>query len=425
MAEMKVKETVLKYKMISPGDKILVGLSGGADSVCLLLTLNGLRNELGISRLAAAHINHGIRATAKRDADFAKELCLKNGIEFFIKNEDIPGIAKEYGICEEEAGRIARYSFFDSLRKEHGFNKVATAHNMNDQAETFLMRIISGSSLEGLECIKPVREDGIIRPLIETKREEIEKYLENKGQSYMTDETNEDTAYRRNSVRHELLKLICEKYNPSFVETAASSVEFLSRDSEFIRSELEERGITDDCEKLSSLPDALLIRALKKLTGKKLSKKSLNGIMKTVREGKNGAFFDAGGELWKIEYGRLVKKEKNPEEYCCKLSLGENRIDEINAVFTVSEGTASGKNVINIPSVENISVRTRKEGDRIFVKGCGHKKIKDIFIDRKIPAEKRSIWPLVTLGNEIIWVTGIYKNEKKESKYNIKAEWRI
>jgi len=177
MAEMKVKETVLKYKMISPGDKILVGLSGGADSVCLLLTLNGLRKELGISRLSAAHINHGIRATAKRDADFAKELCLKNGIEFFIKNEDVPGIAKEYGICEEEAGRIARYSFFDSLRKEHGFNKVATAHNMNDQAETFLMRIISGSSLEGLECIKPVREDGIIRPLSKPKEKKSKNIL--------------------------------------------------------------------------------------------------------------------------------------------------------------------------------------------------------------------------------------------------------
>lgn len=421
----RVRETLLKYKMLNVGDSVLVGLSGGADSVCLLLALSELKEEMGIKRLAAAHINHGIRKTAERDTYFAEELCKKNSIEFFCRYADIPALAAEKGLCEEEAGRIERYGFFEYLKETEGFNKIATAHNMNDQAETFLMRIISGSSLDGMECIKPVREDGVIRPLIETKRDMIEAYLKERNQSYMTDETNEDTAYRRNSLRHELIPLICEKYNPSFIETAANAVEAFSADREYISDMLSATELTNDCSRLSAMPDALLFRMLKRLVNKNLSRKSVLQLAGIVRANKNGASFDAGnGDCYRIQYGKLEKMNSGDMSYEYKLYPGRNYIKEIDAVFTVSEGKGTGKNIINVPSYENLAVRTRRAGDRIYLEKCGgRKKIKDIFIDRKIPLEERNKWPLVTLEGEIIWVTGIYKNEKKEIKYNIKAEW--
>ena len=425
-----VRETIKKYNMIERGDRIIVGLSGGADSVCLLTVLVKLKALFGIEKIAAAHINHHMRETAGRDADFSRKLCDKLGIEIYIKDIDIFALAKQNKTSAEDAGRTARYEFFAELREKYGFNKIATAHNMNDQAETFLMRILSGTTLDGLSCIKPVRQDGIIRPLIETKRSEIEEYLKSVGQSYMNDETNSDNSYKRNSIRLDLIPFIEKKYNPSFIETAAQMVEAFSKDSEYIirSAHSPNLDLPIETERLKQMDDSVLSRVIPEIIGKRMSKKGISEIISLIRKDRSGSSLkiDAGRKL-KIEFGKLYITEETSsnEGYCVKLNMGRNYIKEADAVFILSEGRAEGKSAVNISDPENLYLRTRRGGDKIYVKSIGgRKRVKDIFIEKKIPSKDREIWPILTENEEIVWVTGLYKNEKNNSKYNVKAEWR-
>ncbi len=426
----KVRETVLRYNMLEYGDKVLVALSGGADSVCLLTVLCELKNMLGIDEIAAAHLNHGLRESAQRDTDFCEKLCKEKNIRFFKKHVDIKAFAKSIKTCEEDAGRIARYRFFEELKEKYGYNKIATAHNMNDRAETFLMRVLSGSSLEGLSGIKPMREDNVIRPLLDTKRNEIEEYLSNLSQCYMTDETNFSDVYKRNSLRLNLIPYIEKNYNPNVIETFAAMAENLRRDAEYIGKKTKE--ISDNVSfpiKLEELPKepTALIRVMADKLDTSFSRNAGDLLVSFINKGNTGSSLPVDKERFLyIEYGKLYIKTKTPKKsYSYKLAYGKNYIEEIDACFILSEGEGKGKDCINVSDISNLTVRTRKDGDRIYIKSLsGSKKLKDIFIDKKISRELRDIWPVVCENEKIIWLTGIYKNENKNAKYNIKAEWR-
>ena len=202
-----VLSVIKKYNMLENCDRIVVGLSGGADSVCLLSVLNSLKAEYGFS-LVAAHINHGIRgAEAQRDEESCKKLCESLDVPLEILHADIPTLSKQQGIGEEECGRIVRYDFFRSLAGERG--KIATAHNLNDNAETLLLNLVRGAGSKGACGIPPVR-DNIIRPLIETDRKSIEKYCEENELQYVTDSTNLECEYSRNKIRIKVLPTLCE-----------------------------------------------------------------------------------------------------------------------------------------------------------------------------------------------------------------------
>ena len=202
-----VLSVIKKYNMLENCDRIVVGLSGGADSVCLLSVLNSLKAEYGFS-LIAAHINHGIRgAEAQRDEESCKKLCEKLNVPLEILHADIPKLSKQQGIGEEECGRIVRYDFFRSLAGKRG--KIATAHNLNDNAETLLLNLVRGAGSKGACGIPPVR-DNIIRPLIETDRESIEKYCQENNLQYVTDSTNLECEYSRNKIRIKVLPTLCE-----------------------------------------------------------------------------------------------------------------------------------------------------------------------------------------------------------------------
>lgn len=427
----KVRETIIKHQMIASGETVLVALSGGADSVCLLKVLDELSSEFGIQNLSAAHLNHGLRKTAKRDMDFCENLCRSMNIPFFKKEVDIRKLSEELSTCEEDAGRIARYAFFNELREKHGFNKIATAHNMNDQTETLLMRVLSGSSLDGLSAIKPVREDGVIRPLINVKRCHIEKYLDKMNCEYMIDETNLSDAYKRNSIRLFFIPLIEEKYNPNFIETASAMAEDLTRDAEYIEKKAKE--ISDSfvfpasLEDLIQTDDAIVLRVLASACNTTFSKNAKDSLIAFLKKGRTGTSFPVNKSSYLyIEYQKLYLKEyQEINDYCYTLHPGSNYIKEIDAEFIVSEGEGCGKNTLNVPDISSLTVRNRRNGDRIYIKNInGSKKLKDIFIDRKIPKDHRNIWPVVLLGEEIIWLTGIYKNENENKKYNIKVKWR-
>ena len=203
----KVIEYVKKHEMLKTGDKIIVGVSGGADSVCLLFLLKNLRPKWQLS-LEVVHIEHGIRGKESlEDADFVEKLCREWEVPFYLFRRDIPLLSKEWRCSQEEAGRRARYEAFEEVRVKTGADKIAVAHNQDDRAETILFHLARGSALRGLCGIFPVR-DHIIRPLLCLKRTEIEEILINAGLSWRTDATNQEEIYTRNKIRLQILPLI-------------------------------------------------------------------------------------------------------------------------------------------------------------------------------------------------------------------------
>ena len=210
----KFREEAEKYNLIKRADRITLGLSGGADSVCLLLMLVSLREELDL-RLRAVHVHHGLRgAEAEADAEFCKALCERLEVPFALYRIDAAALAREHHISEEEAGRNARYEI---LRAEAGGGLIAVAHHRDDQCETVLHNIIRGTGIRGLAGME--RKNGsVIRPLLSFSREEIEDFLEARGQNYCTDSTNEENGYTRNKLRNLLIPYIEENINPGFRE---------------------------------------------------------------------------------------------------------------------------------------------------------------------------------------------------------------
>ena len=215
--EEKILKTIKKYNLISNGDKIVVAVSGGPDSMCLLNILKNLRQKFNIE-LFVAHINHMIREEADSETEYVKNYCEKNNIKCFIKRANVLEMAKEQKKGTEEMGRIVRYDFFEYVANEVSANKIAIAHTENDNAETILMNLTRGASLEGLKGIEPIRGK-YIRPLIECNREEIEKYCEINKLDPKFDKTNNDNTYTRNKIRNLLIPYIKKEFNPNIIET--------------------------------------------------------------------------------------------------------------------------------------------------------------------------------------------------------------
>lgn len=224
MLEKKVISTIKNYGLIEKNDRVVIGVSGGPDSMALLNVLINIKEKFGFE-IFVAHINHGLRAEADSETEFVKEFCDKNNIKCYIKKEKVDDLAKESKIGTEEAGRKLRYDFFDEVLKKENANKIATAHNENDNAETVLMNIIRGSGVSGLKGIEPIRDNKFIRPLIECNREEIEEYCKNENLNPKFDKTNNENIYTRNKVRNKLIPFIKEEFNPNII----SSINRLSK----------------------------------------------------------------------------------------------------------------------------------------------------------------------------------------------------
>ena len=214
--EEKVLKTIQKYKLIESGDKIVIAVSGGPDSMCLLDVLRKLKEKLKIE-IVVAHVNHSIREEADSETLYIKEYCNKHDIEIYIKKENVIELAKNDKIGLEEEGRKVRYKFFDEVLEKANANKIAIAHNMNDKAETVLMNIIRGSGSLGLKGIEPKRDEKYIRPLIEIQRSEIEEYCRINKLDPKHDKSNDDNTYTRNRVRNVLIPFLKENFNPNII----------------------------------------------------------------------------------------------------------------------------------------------------------------------------------------------------------------
>ena len=227
-----VLKTIQKYNLISPKDKIVLGVSGGPDSLFMLDILNKLKKELDIE-LVVAHINHKIRIEADEEEEFVKRFCEKIGVEFYSKRIEVEKYANNNKIGLEEAGRKVRYEFFEEVCNKTGANKIAVAHNKNDKVETMIMHMLRGSGISGLQGIQP-KANKIIRPIIEIERKDIEKYCEEQNLEPRIDKSNQDNTYTRNKIRNIVIPYINQEFNPNFIETMTRLSELITEENAFL-----------------------------------------------------------------------------------------------------------------------------------------------------------------------------------------------
>ena len=242
-AYIKVIETIKKYQLINDGDTIIVGVSGGPDSMCLLDILKKIKEEKTKSvfdenfNIVVVHVNHMIREEAEEDAKFVEKYCEKNHIQFYSKSIDVQKLANNNKISVEEAGRNARYEFFNEVLKKVNGNKIAIAHNKNDKVETIIMNELRGCGISGLKGIEPKR-DQYIRPLIECERKEIEEYCSKNDLQPRIDKTNFENTYTRNKIRNIVIPFIKEEFNPNIIETVNRLSELVTEQEDYIQKQV-------------------------------------------------------------------------------------------------------------------------------------------------------------------------------------------
>lgn len=437
-----------KYNLFQPNDTIVVGISGGADSVCLLDILHKISVNYNYNfNLILAHINHGIRGeTAKRDEDFVEEIAMKYGYDFVCKHVDVPKFAKDNKLSEEEAGRQIRYSFFEELAGNN--RKIATAHNQNDNAETLLMRFMRGTGLNGL-CGIDFKRDNIIRPILNISRADIEKYIEENNLTHITDETNFVPIYTRNKIRLNLIPEIQNTYNPNFVETVNTNIESYKEDNSFLEEFTQEK-YKSLCEKhdfyysidlyyFNKLHNAikrrLLILALNDFANTinvniNIHSKHIEAICAIALADKNGMIQVSENISAKKVYDKLhiIVKQRNVIQENQEINI-LNIEDNLNKEFSFNgydffaEIIEENEKVINTPNCIHIPVeylptlvmRTKRTGDMFNFDGENHTKLTKHMITKKIPLEIRSTLPIVCSGNEVFWVVG-YSSTRYKSR---------
>mgnify|MGYP001027248120 FL=1 len=235
MLKEEVLKTIETYNLIEKNDKIIIGVSGGPDSICLLHVLYGLKEKLGIE-IVVAHVNHMLRDVADLETEYVQSFCKKLGIECYVKKADILEISKTQKKGTEEVGRQVRYDFFDEVAKKTNSNKIATAHNSNDRAETVILNILRGSGLSGLKGIEPIRDNKYIRPLINTDRQDIENYCNDNKLEPKYDKTNNENIYTRNKVRNTVIPYIKKEFNPNIIKTINRLSSLATEENEYLQA---------------------------------------------------------------------------------------------------------------------------------------------------------------------------------------------
>jgi len=406
--------TIQTHKMLTPRDHILTAVSGGADSVALLFNLLTLQESFPIS-ITVCHINHNLRG-AESDADeaFVRELCEKHSLPFLCHSIEIKGGSLE------EAARQARYDCLQKAAQHCGANKIALGHNLNDNAETLLLRLCRGTGLAGLGGIPPVRGN-IIRPLIETERAEIEAYLNARGIPYRTDSTNADTAYTRNRIRHEIIPAL-QQINPQIVTALANSAALLRGDEELLSALCPEPEL--HIPTLQSQSPAMRRRVIRAAL---LRAAGLRDISAAHIAQIEALLTSESGKLTELPHGLRVRREydrlliyensaQDSQAFCTVLPLDTPIFVPALGAFVHAKKLPRGKNptitsedvctkYFNYDKINGtLQFRTRLPGDRIALEGVGTKKIKDFFSDRKIPRGERGGIPMLAAGSDILWV---------------------
>lgn len=418
----KIKE---KKNLVEKNDRIVLGCSGGPDSIFLLEVFLKIKEEYNLT-LALAHINHLYRgAEADRDENFVRDLGEKNGIQVFVKRKSMELMAKEEKITLEEAGREIRYSFFDEVLEKINGNKVALAHNLDDQVETFLFRLIRGSSLEGLEGIND-RRDKYIRPINEIYKSEIIDYLDTNNIPYVVDSTNLENDYTRNSIRLDLIPFIEKRYNPKFKEKINSLLNEIREVNEILEVDYSKYIFENTLsaqelinEKSFYIKGKIINYYLNK-NGVSVSRRKIENIINILSSGGSKKIkLDKSCTLIK-EYDKIfVKNGKIAEKEVKEIRMtvpGEAEFGSyIISAFreTKKRDNDSSEFTTNLKEGDELLIRGRVQGDVMIPIGMdNYKKLKEIMINSKVPKDERGKIPVILLDNEIVWAAGVKKSKK-------------
>lgn len=428
----KVLDIIEKYNMIEKGDTIIVGLSGGPDSTVLLHVLHSIKDIYEI-KLVAAHLNHMIRGPeADRDEKYAKEFSEHLEIPFISKHFDVIKYSKEKKLSCEEAGRIIRYNFFEETARVQGAAKIALAHNMNDQAETMIMRFLRGSGISGISGIKPVRDSKYIRPLISCSRCEIEQYCRDFNLNPVIDSTNKETIYLRNKIRLELIPYLIDNFNENLIENLYNMSDVMRDEDIYLNScaimKIEDIKYEDGykIDDFNLIKEAIKRRILRLIIEKakgdlnSIEIKHINECIDFIKKAETGKKISLPKNLeCIIEYDIFkIQNKKNFRDYEYDITIpGIIEIPEAEKIISLSLIEKKNKLYKDTEFIKyfdcdkikfRLKIRNRRDGDFIFPKGMtGKKKIKEIFIDKKIPRDIRNRLPLIAVENEILWIPGI------------------
>ena len=448
--ERKVLSTILEYKMINEGDRIIVAVSGGADSVCLLRILYALRKHLNI-RLLVAHFNHRLRPKEdEKETEFVAELSKKLNLALIC--DVSKKIMELHGGSIEEKARAMRYQFFEKAINENHAQKLALGHTMNDQAETVLMHFLRGTGITGLSGIPPIRQNCFIRPLIAITRDEIYSYLKKNNESFMMDSSNLETRYLRNRIRLELLPHLLE-YQPRLVEHLSELAFLCSQETRILDDEAKKLldKITIHSSKhsvalslplftaiSSSLQYRVIRRAIKKIKGnlRKIERGHIKTIIDCAKKEKPQIKVNLPENIIvKKIYNKLKFSLEDPIEiqnfsYFIH-NMGMLTIKEINKIISLTEISkndfmlstdSSQAAYLDLDKLKwPLKIRNFRPGDKFIPFGMsGFKKVKDIFIDNKIPSEERKKTPILVSNDTIAWVHGIRIDERFKIKQSTK-----
>lgn len=410
---LKKLEEVIKERLISEKDKILVAFSGGPDSVFLYHFLNLLKNIISIE-VSIVYINHNLRHDIENDLKFINEFSNSNNVNYYIESVDVKKYATKNKKSIELAARELRYEAIETIRKKIGYNKIATGHNLDDNVETFIFRLLRGTSVTGLKSI-PKRRENIVRPILDFEKSEILSFLKNKNYKYIIDYTNNKNDYTRNFIRNKIFPDF-ENINPTFRQKIDSLIKeindkenckltFSKNHKDELIQLLKRNNVEISREKINQIYKSLFSENGKLQNegskefylGKNKVLQNIYGELKIIsivdekaeKSDKNSKIFD------KI---KTLKENQSIEWYNYEIILYEN-IQDFKTYFINKKNTNYTFYKFDDEKIKDgkIIVRSRKDGDRIFLKNLGHKKVKKILIDEKIMKWERDLIPIVEI----------------------------
>ncbi len=429
----KAMNTIKKYSMFRQGDGVLIGLSGGPDSVCLSVILDEVRDNFNLS-LHAVYVDHGLRPDeTPAEIEFCRDFCRKLEIDFRTRSADTRVLAKREKLNVQEAARESRYRIFTEVAEEVNAGRIAVGHTADDQAETVLMRLLRGAGRKGLAGIPPVRGK-IIRPLIEIERKDIEAFLASQNaQTFLMDSSNVKNDYFRNWVRQTIMPEVKTK-NPELISGLCRTAEILKEEDDYLElivtkalMKLISRKSGDTIElflvPLETVERPIVRRILRRVIDeikglRGLEYMHVEDIINLIKSGTSGSSLNLPGGVRAVkEYALLKITTQEPvkiSEYLidppCEITIQETQ-DVIKASFEEKDsdlGDDRSSVLLDAGDMHfPLTVRSRRDGDFFFPRGFGkRKKIHDFFIDDKIPRYERDAVPLVLSGNDIVWVAG-------------------
>ena len=435
--EKKIRHYIEKFHLLPIGSGVVIGLSGGADSVALLEVLCSLQWERDL-RLAAVHVHHGIRESAQKDVEFCRELCMEKKVDFFCEYIDVPRMAKAQGLSEEEAGRNARYRIFEEYRRKLQMDVIAVAHHQNDQAETILFQLFRGSGLRGMSGMQPKRGN-IIRPLLGVSRKEIEEYLCDKQRTYVIDETNACDQYSRNKIRHHVLPVAEEiSFGAAghMSQTAGQlgevldymehqAANFLDMQGEYVDGEwrLPVEALQQEHIALQKMiVTEALARSFK--SRKDITEKHIDHVLQLFdKDGEKTIHLPNGGVVVKRYFQLIFKQiiENNESDFSgfCKIKIEPDHSYFLENGMFLETKLLFENNLENVPKndcikwfdydkiITTLSLRTREQGDFLVIRDDGARKsLQDYLVNEKVPKSERDKQLLLADGSHVLWVIG-------------------